>query len=87
MDGYLARVDGHPVSLTALEFRLLHALMSRRGRVQSREKLLEDVWEYQAGVSSRTVDTHVTRLREKLQSAGSLIETVRGVGYRFKGKG
>jgi two-component system phosphate regulon response regulator PhoB len=84
MDAYDAKLDGRSISLTALELRLLYALISRRGVVQSRETLLENVWEYQAGVNSRTVDTHVTRLREKLGHASPLIETVRGVGYRFK---
>lgn len=76
-------VEGEEVSLTALEFKLLHTLMSRRGRVQSRERLLEDVWEMSADLTTRTVDTHVKRLREKLGEAGPLVETVRGVGYRF----
>ena len=83
-EAYQALVDGEDVALTILEFRLLHTLVQRRGRVQTRDVLLEDVWEYQAGVNSRTVDTHVKRLREKLASAGPWIETVRGVGYRFR---
>jgi two-component system, OmpR family, phosphate regulon response regulator PhoB len=72
------------VLLTALEFRLLATLATRRGRVQSRETLLSDVWGIEADVTTRTVDTHVKRLREKLGEAGSYIETLRGVGYRFK---
>lgn len=76
-------VEGQEVHLTALEFRLLTTFHERRGRVQSRERLLSDVWGYQADVTTRTVDTHVKRLREKLQTAGEYIETVRGVGYRF----
>jgi len=76
-------VEGEEIALTALEFKLLWTLLSRRGRVQSRERLLEDVWEMSADVTTRTVDTHVKRLREKLGPAGSYVETVRGVGYRF----
>lgn len=77
-------VEKQEVSLTALEFRLLHTLMARRGRVQSRDTLLEDVWGISADVTTRTVDTHVKRLREKLGVGGSCIETVRGTGYRFR---
>ena len=79
-------VDQDEVKITALEFRLLVTFLSRRGRVQTRERLLEDVWGYDVGVTTRTVDTHVKRLREKLGSAGNYIETVRGVGYRFREK-
>src|SRR5437899_280425 len=68
---------------TALEFRLLWTLASRQGRVQTREMLLNDVWGLHLNVETRTVDTHVKRLREKLGSAGALIQTVRGVGYRL----
>lgn len=77
--------DGHEVPLTALEFRLLTTLHERRDRVQSRERLLDDVWGIEAEVFTRTVDTHVKRLRQKLGTAGDYIETVRGVGYRFRG--
>jgi len=77
--------DGREVPLTALEFRLLTTLHERRDRVQSRERLLDDVWGIEAEVFTRTVDTHVKRLRQKLGSAGDYIETVRGVGYRFRG--
>lgn len=70
--------------LTALEFRLLHTFLARRGRVQTREMLLQDVWGIDADVSTRTVDTHVKRLREKLGVAGAYIKTLRGVGYRFR---
>lgn len=76
--------QGEEVLLTALEFKLLMTFMERRGRVQTREVLLQDVWEIQANVMTRTVDTHVKRLREKLGGAGIYIETLRGVGYRFK---
>jgi len=72
------------VTLTALEFRLLTAFLDRKGRVQTRDALLGDVWDIHADVTTRTVDTHVKRLREKLGQAGEYIETVRGVGYRFK---
>ncbi|WP_068631311.1 response regulator [Cephaloticoccus primus] len=77
------RLKGAPLELTATEFRLLHLLMERRGRVQSREHLLLNVWNYEAEIETRTVDTHVRRLREKLADQADWIETVRGVGYRF----
>ena len=77
-------IDANEVALTALEFRLLRTFVERRGRVQSREALLRDVWEYSASnVPTRTVDTHVKRLRDKLGKTGHYVETVRGVGYRF----
>jgi two-component system phosphate regulon response regulator PhoB len=76
-------VNGEEVTLTALEFRLLETFFERRGRAQSREVLLQDVWDIRADVTTRTVDTHVKRLREKLGDAGRYIETIRGVGYRF----
>jgi two-component system phosphate regulon response regulator PhoB len=78
------RIDGDPVTLTALEFKLLLDLASRRGRVQSRDALLERVWGYSPGIETRTVDTHVKRLREKLGIASNYIETIRGVGYRVR---
>ena len=78
-----AWVDGAEVVLTALEFRLLSVLLDRRGRVQTRERLLEDVWDVHAAVTTRTVDTHVKRLRQKIGEAGAYVETIRGVGYRF----
>ena len=78
-----ATVKGTPVDLTATEFRLLTVLVKRRGRVQSREQLLRDVWEYDTMIDTRTVDTHMRRLREKLGSASKYLDTVRGVGYRF----
>lgn len=77
-------VRGREVRLTALEFRLLSTLLSRAGRVQTRDTLLADVWGMHAGLTTRTVDTHVTRLRKKLGDVGSYIETLRGVGYRFR---
>jgi two-component system, OmpR family, phosphate regulon response regulator PhoB len=77
-------VDGEEVLLTALEFRLLTTFLERKGRAQSREVLLDTVWGIQADVTTRTVDTHVKRLREKIGAAGVYIETLRGVGYRFK---
>lgn len=77
------RVEGEVVELTATEFSLLRLLMSRPGRVQTRENLLVNVWNYDAAIETRTVDTHVRRLREKLGGAADLVETVRGVGYRF----
>lgn len=76
-------VDGAEAPLTAKEFNLLRELMSRPGRVVTRESLLERVWGSDVTVTSRTIDTHLKRLREKLGRSGNLIETVRGVGYRF----
>jgi two-component system phosphate regulon response regulator PhoB len=78
-----ATIDGKDVALTALEFRLLKTLMERPGRVQTREVLLSDVWGITAEINTRTVDTHIRRLREKLGPAGDAVETVRGVGYKF----
>ena len=72
---------GKPIVLTATEFKLLTLLAQRRGRVQSREQLLRDVWEYDSLIDTRTVDTHVRRVREKLGKASRHLETVRGVGY------
>jgi two-component system phosphate regulon response regulator PhoB len=72
------------LTLTATEFKLLLTLAERRGRVQSRDHLLNTVWGYEYGGYGRTVDTHVRRLREKLGEAADLVETVRGVGYRFR---
>lgn len=77
-------VGGTEIVLTALEFRLLGSLAKRRGRVQTREVLLTDVWEMSGDVTTRTVDTHVRRLRKKLGDASRYIETLRGVGYRFQ---
>jgi two-component system phosphate regulon response regulator PhoB len=74
---------GKPIDLTATEFKLLFVLVERRGRVQSRDQLLREVWEYDSLIDTRTVDTHMRRLREKLGSAAKHLETVRGVGYRF----
>jgi two-component system, OmpR family, phosphate regulon response regulator PhoB len=76
-------VSGKEIELTNMEFNLLKTLISRKGRVQSRDKLLDEVWDIAADVTTRTVDTHIKRLRTKLGKEGELIETVRGVGYRF----
>ena len=75
---------GEELNLTATEFKLLVTLLERRGRVQSRPQLLESVWDAHPEIQTRTVDMHVQRLRVKLGEMGDLIETVRGVGYRFK---
>ena len=77
-------VKEKPIDLTQMEFKLLVTLMERRSRVQTRERLLSDVWDMGTGVDTRTIDTHVKRLREKLGKSGSLIETIRGLGYKFK---
>ncbi len=80
---HMVSVEGKKIDLTPTEFKLLILLAERRGRVQSRERLLQDVWEYDSLIDTRTVDTHVRRLREKLEKAARFIDTVRGVGYRF----
>lgn len=80
---HLVMVDDKKIDLTPTEFKLLTVLAERRGRVQSRERLLQDVWEYDSLIDTRTVDTHVRRLREKLDKAARFLDTVRGVGYRF----
>ena len=85
-DAHRVQVDSAEIPMTPLEFKLLLTLVMRRERVQTRSTLLGDVWELDPGVSSRTVDTHVKRLRDKLGSAGRFIQTVRGVGYRFSEK-
>lgn len=81
--GHQAWVDDEERPLTALEFRLLTTLLQRRGRAQSREALLDDVWGASTAITTRTVDTHVKRLRQKLGAAGEYIQTIRGVGYKF----
>lgn len=76
-------VDEMQIELTALEFKLLNQLVETRGRVQSRDQLLSEVWGYSAEVTTRTVDTHIKRLRNKLGSMGKYVQTIRGVGYKF----
>jgi two-component system phosphate regulon response regulator PhoB len=78
-----AFVGDEEIALTALEFKLLATFMSRVGRLQTRPALLRDVWNMNADLQTRTVDTHIKRLREKLGSGRDLIETVRGSGYRM----
>jgi DNA-binding response OmpR family regulator len=81
---HIVTVKGRRIDLTATEFKLLVTLIQRRGHVQTRDALLRDVWEYEKEIDTRTVDTHMRRLREKLGSAGAkYLDTVRGVGYRF----
>jgi len=82
-DEHQAYINDQEISLTALEFKLLKHLINRKGRVQTRDQLLEDVWGYSSNVTTRTVDTHIKRLREKLGLVGDHIQTIRGVGYRF----
>ena len=83
---YKVFVNRKQINLTAVEFKLPRTLMQRRGRLQERDRLLKDVWGYDSMIDTRTVDTHVRRLREKLGEAGDAIETVRGFGYRLKEK-
>ena len=81
---HTASVDDAEIDLTSTEYRLLAVLLERRGRVQSRTQLLQDVWDASPDIETRTVDMHVQRLRAKLGSAADLVETVRGVGYRIR---
>jgi two-component system, OmpR family, phosphate regulon response regulator PhoB len=83
VDGHHVFVDGKEIHLSVIEMRLLTYLVEHRGRLCARDDLLEDVWGYKPDVSTRTVDTHIKRLRDKLGAAGPLLETVRGVGYRL----
>ena len=82
-DAHTVLVKGEEINLTALEFKLLKHFLDRRGRVQSRDQLLQDVWGYSSDITTRTVDTHIKRLREKLGPAGDYVQTIRGVGYKF----
>jgi two-component system phosphate regulon response regulator PhoB len=83
IEGHRVWIDDLEVVFTALEFRLLTTLIAKRGLVQTRDALLHDVWGVQPGLTTRTVDTHVRRLRKKLGEAAGYVETLRGVGYRF----
>lgn len=85
-DTHRVTVRGDALDLTATEFRLLRLMMERQGRVQTREHLLLNVWNYSTEIETRTVDTHVRRLREKLGPEAGWIETIRGVGYRIADK-
>ncbi len=82
-DAHTVLVKGEEINLTALEFKLLKHFLDRRGRVQSRDQLLQYVWGYSSDITTRTVDTHIKRLREKLGPAGDYVQTIRGVGYKF----
>ncbi|MFT3835389.1 MAG: response regulator transcription factor [Myxococcaceae bacterium] len=83
-DRHQVTAGGKAITLTALEFKLLRLFLERPGRVQTRDTLLSDVWGIEADVTTRTVDTHIKRLREKLGPAGDKIETIRGVGYKLE---
>jgi two-component system phosphate regulon response regulator PhoB len=87
LDYHQARVSGKPLRLTVIEFKLLTELVRGKGRVRSREALLREVWGYEAEVLSRTVDTHVRRLRNKLGEGAAWLDTVRGIGYRIRNPG
>ncbi len=80
-------LDGQELVLTLMEFKLLVALLKRKGQAQSREMLLSDVWDVDRSINTRTIDTHITRLREKLGESGRQIKTVRGLGYKFDEEG
>ncbi len=83
LEKFEVKVEQKEIKLTALEFKLLKFLYERRGRVATRDQLLDRVWGYHKDLNTRTVDTHIKRLREKLGDGGSYIETLRGLGYRF----
>tara|TARA_B100000427_G_scaffold108076_1_gene89654 strand:- start:282 stop:980 length:699 start_codon:yes stop_codon:yes gene_type:complete len=83
LDAHEVLINNDEIVLTVLEFKLLKHLLQRRGRVQTRDQLLGDVWGYSSEVTTRTVDTHIKRLREKLGTVGDYIQTIRGVGYRL----
>jgi two-component system phosphate regulon response regulator PhoB len=83
-DRHRVSIKEKTIQLTSTEFKLLYELASKRGRVQTREHLLDKVWGYTYEGYARTVDTHIRRLREKLGKMGEMIETIRGVGYRFR---
>jgi two-component system phosphate regulon response regulator PhoB len=82
--GHRVWVENDEVELTAIEYKLLLTLLQRRGRVQTRDALLQDVWGHLPGLTTRTIDTHVQRLRKKIGAAADYITTLRGVGYRFR---
>jgi two-component system phosphate regulon response regulator PhoB len=84
-EAHKATVDGEEIILTATEFKLLAELIRSRGKVLTRDQLLDKVWGYHFEGYARTVDTHVRRLRQKLDSYSNQVETVRGVGYRLRG--
>lgn len=83
---HIVTLDGAELVLTLMEFKLLVALLKRKGEVQSREMLLSDVWDIDKNISTRTIDTHITRIREKLGATGRIIKTVRGLGYKLEKK-
>ena len=83
LDAHEVQINEEDITLTALEFKLLKHLLLRKGRVQTRDQLLGDVWGYSSEVTTRTVDTHIKRLREKLGVVADYIQTIRGVGYKF----
>jgi two-component system phosphate regulon response regulator PhoB len=84
IDAHIVRVHGQELPLTLQEFRLLQYLIEGRGRVRTRDELLADVWNASPELETRTVDTHIKRLRDKLGEPGEVIETVRGLGYRIR---
>jgi DNA-binding response OmpR family regulator len=81
---HLVTLDGRELVLTLMEFKLLVALIKRKGEAQTREMLLSDVWNVDKTLNTRTIDTHITRIREKLGNIGSMIKTVRGLGYKLE---
>lgn len=80
---HVVKIEGKKIDLSPMEFKLLHLLIKRKGRVQSRDVLLDDVWGISSDVTTRTVDTHIKFLRQKLGKHANIIETVRGIGYKI----
>lgn len=85
-DKHIIQVDGRDVTLTLKEFQLLCYLIKNRGKVMTRDQILQEIWGYEFDGENRTVDVHIRTLRSKLGKAGDLVETVRGIGYRIGGK-
>ena len=85
-DKHIIKVDGQDVALTLKEFQLLCYLIRNKGNVMTRDQILQEIWGYEFDGENRTVDVHIRTLRSKLDKAGDLIETVRGIGYRIGGK-
>ena len=83
---HIVTLEGKELVVTLMEFKLLVALLKRKGEAQSRERLLSDVWDVDKSINTRTIDTHITRIREKLGETGRMIKTVRGLGYKFEEK-
>ena len=87
LEQYDVEIDGKKIDLTPTEFRILHLLASKKGRVQSRDQILSFLWGEEKYVIDRTIDVHIRHLREKLGNAGAVIKNVRGLGYKIEENG